>query len=171
MTARLDRLSGTYSIEGWIWNGLPNVARPVTGYLFSRGWDGDKTAAGDHLGIGGTAASPGRLIFFNGNRRNELLSGPSEVPWRRWNHIVLVRDGRSVRVYLNGNTQPEIAGEIDSSIPAQASEIFIGGRNDNFANFEGKIDEVSVYNRALTSEEVGAHYRASGLSAHPSAAP
>jgi hypothetical protein len=161
VTARLDQLGGTYSIECWIWNGLPNTARPVTGYIFSRGLDGDKDAAGDHLGIGGTAASPGRLIFFNGNQRNQLLSGANEIKLRTWNHIVLVRDGRNVRVYLNGNLKPEIAGEIDATVPANAADLLVGGRNDNFANFEGKIDEVSVYDRALTSEEVGVHYRSS----------
>ncbi|HWN94596.1 MAG TPA: LamG-like jellyroll fold domain-containing protein [Methylomirabilota bacterium] len=163
MAARLAQLDGTYSIECWVWNGLPGTARPVTGYFLSRGLDGDKDVAGDHLGIGGTAASPGRLIFFNGNQRNQLLSGTTEIKLRTWNHIVLVRDGRSVRVYLNGNPQPEIAGEIDVTVPAKGNEIFIGGRNDNFANFEGKIDEVTVYDRALRGEEITGHYRASGF--------
>jgi len=161
VTARLNQLGGTYSIECWVWNGLPNTARPVTGYIFSRGLNSDKEAAGDHLGIGGTAASPGRLIFFNGNERNRLLSSTTEIKLRTWNHVFLVRDGRNVRVYLNGNRQPEIAGEIDVTVPANGTELFIGGRNDNFANFEGKIDEVAVYDRALSAEEVSAHYRAS----------
>ena len=160
MTARLDQLGGAYSIECWFWNGLPNTARTVTGYIFSRGLDGDKDAAGDHLGVGGTAASSGRLIFFNGNQRNQLLSGTTEIKLRTWNHIVLVRDGRAVRVYLNGNPQPEIAHEIGITLPANPTELFIGGRNDNFANFEGKIDEVSIYERALSAEEVSRHFRA-----------
>jgi len=41
---------------------------------------------------------------------------------------------------------------------------FIGGRNDNFANFAGKIDEVAVYDRVLAPEEVARHYAASGPS-------
>jgi hypothetical protein len=81
---------------------------------------------------------------------------------RTWNHVVLVRDGRDVRVYLNGNPQPDIAGEIDMTVPTNGAEVFVGGRNDNFANYEGKIDEVSVYDRALTAREVSAHFRASG---------
>jgi hypothetical protein len=43
--------------------------------------------------------------------------------------------------------------------PATAAHFFLGGRNDNVANFEGKLDEVAVYGRALTDEEVSAHYR------------
>jgi hypothetical protein len=162
LTTGLDRMGSTYSMECWFWNGLPNTARAVTGYIFSRGVDGDVQAAGDHLGIGGTAGSSGRLIFFNGNERNHLLRGNAEIKVRTWNHVVLVRDGRDVRVYLNGNPQPDIAGEIDRTVPANGAEVFVGGRNDNFANFEGKIDEVSVYDRALTAREVSAHFRASG---------
>jgi hypothetical protein len=164
MTARLNQLGGTYSIECWIWNGLPSTARPVTGYFLSRGVNGDNQAAGDHLGVGGSASSPGRLIFFNGNQRNQLLSGTTELKVRTWNHIVLVRDGRRIRVYLNGSSLPEITGDVEVTVPPQA-EFFIGGRNDNFANFEGKIDEVSIYNRALTGEEVSTHHRAAGFTA------
>jgi hypothetical protein len=62
-------------------------------------------------------------------------------------------------VYLNGNVRPEIAGELEVTAPATAAHFFLGGRNDNVANFEGKLDEVAVYGRALTDEEVSAHYR------------
>ena len=45
-------LADTYSVEMWIHNCLPNDARAVTGYFFSRGANGVKGAPGDHLGIG-----------------------------------------------------------------------------------------------------------------------
>src|ERR1041385_8020669 len=66
--ANVPKLPKTYSAEMWFWNGLPNNARAVTGYIFSRGNDGDRDANGDHLGIAGThvAGSEGRLIVFNG---------------------------------------------------------------------------------------------------------
>jgi hypothetical protein len=163
VAAHLARLGGSYSMECWIWNSLPSTVRPVTGYFFSRGVNGDGSAAGDHLGIGGTATSAGRLIFFNGNQRNQLLKGTTEIALRSWHHVVLVRDGKRVRVYLDGNPDPQLAGDIDVTVPANGGEVFIGGRNDNFANFEGKIDEVSVYDRALTADEVGAHYRSAGF--------
>ena len=35
--------------------------------------------------------------------------------------------------------------------------------SDNFAGWEGKIDEVAVYDRALEPAEVARHYRAAGL--------
>ena len=161
----LPQLADTYSVELWFWNGLTNNARLVTGYFFSRGMDGDKSAAGDHLGIGGTYQPElvGKLIFFNGNERNTILAGHTDIAWREWHHVVLVREGKRVTVYLNGNTTPEISGEADITLAQNEKSLFLGGRCDNFANFEGKLDEVSIYDRALKPEEIAAHYKASGF--------
>jgi putative membrane-bound dehydrogenase-like protein len=163
-------LKETYSVELWFWNGLQNDARAVTGYFFSRGPDLDASAAGDHLGIGGThqPEQTGRLIFFNGNDRNTVLVGRTPIERRQWHHVVLVREGRKVAVYLNGNSAPEISGEADVTVATDVQSIFFGGRCDNFANFEGKLDEVAVYDRLLATNEIATHYRASGFPARVS---
>ena len=163
--AVVKELTDSYSVEMWFSNGMPPQARAVAGYLFSRGADRVDGAPGDHLGIGGTndAKAAGRLIFFNGNKLNELLVGTAKLPLNTFNHVVLVRRGREVAVYLNGNTTPEISGQAAPGCPASVKQLFIGGRNDNFANFEGKIDEVSIYNRLLKGDEVAEHYRAAAL--------
>ncbi|MEO8428838.1 MAG: LamG-like jellyroll fold domain-containing protein [Verrucomicrobiota bacterium] len=159
----IKRLGKTYSVEFWFWNGFPNHTRWVTGYLFSRGPDGKTSASGDHLAIGGTNDVPGRLLFFNGNRLTKILTGRTAIKERTWNHVVLVRDGKKVRAYLNGNIEPEISGEAEFGYSHEVERIFIGGSSDNLANLEGKIDEVGLYNRALAPEEVSGHFDASGL--------
>jgi putative membrane-bound dehydrogenase-like protein len=158
-------LGDTYSIELWLWNGLPADARAVAGYVYSRGPDGDQAARGEHLGIGGTyrADLTGRLILFNGNERNEVLGGRTILALRAWHHAVLVRDGAKVRVHLDGRAEPEMAGAFAHTVPAGDNSLFIGGRNDGLFNFEGKLDEVAVYPRALAAGEIAAHYQASAL--------
>ena len=157
MKAAIKDLGANYSIEMWFYSALPVDARDVTGYLFSRGVADVQGAPGDHLGIGGKDSATGRLFFFNGNARNQLLSGTTEIHSKTWNHIVLVRNGKKVTVYLNGRTAPEISGEADIGFPSGATQLFIGGRSDNFANLEGRIDEVAVYDRALSAEQVAKH--------------
>ena len=170
MRADLKRLGGTYSVSMWFWNGLAPGARPVAGYLVSRGEDGAEGAPGDHLGVGGTAGSRGRLFFFNGNRLNGSVGGRTEIPPGTWNHVVYVRDGRKVAAYLNGSAEPELAGEAEVGCPPGVTQFFFGGRNDNFANLEGRLDEIAVYHRPLGGDEAAAMYRAAGMRPGPARA-
>ena len=153
MKAAIESLGQDYSVAIWFWNELPVTSRPVTGYFFSRGPDGSKTAVGEHLGIGGTHAATGRLIVFNGNQRNELLEGPTRLPLNSWNFVVLARHGDRVRVYLNGGLEPEIDGRLTATFALDEPQLFLGGRNDRFAPFVGRIDQVAVYDRPLSAEE------------------
>jgi putative membrane-bound dehydrogenase-like protein len=160
VTARVPKLGETYSVECWVWNGFPNSDRAVTGYFFSRGPDGDAKVAGDHLGIGGNHLNQGwdgKLLLFNGNERDQALVGKTVLETRTWHHVAFVRNGKQVTVYLNGNAQPEIDGELEPTF-AGSEDIFLGGRNDQMFGLEGRLDEVALYDRALTAEEVAAHF-------------
>lgn len=158
-------LKDTYSLEFWLWNGLPSDARAVTGYAYSRGPDGDAAARGEHLGIGGTHMPhlAGRLFLFNGNERDQVLGGRTTLALRSWHHVVLVREGGRVRVHLDGRAEPEIEGVFEHTIPPGEQSLFMGGRNDGLFNFEGKLDEIAIYQRALVPSEISAHYQASAL--------
>jgi len=161
--AKVPQLGNTYSVEMWARNDLPNHSRSVTGYLFSRGVDGADGAPGDNLGIGGTHSSKGQLFVFNGNQRNELVAGRTRVERGSWSHVVMVRQEQSITVYLNGDPKPEIAGNLPVAYPANCEDILLGGRSDNFANLQGMLEEVAVYDRALTPQEVKAHFDAAGV--------
>jgi len=160
-------LGANYTAEFWFWNGLPHDARPVTAYLFSRGDPADKDANGDHLGIGGTHRGAGRLIFFNGNTQQELLVGQTELKLKHWHHVVLVREATRVTVYLDGNPEPDIAGSAKVTCAKDGKDLFFAGRSDKFALLEGKLDEISLYDRALPTEEVLKHAKAAGLEPPP----
>ena len=162
LRTKLPESGTTYSAELWFWNGLPDDARPVTGYLFSCGIDADKTARGEHLGIGGTHPDvpAGRLFFFTGNESNLVLPGKTRLSFRDWHHVVLVREGEKVTVYLDG--KKELEGTAPATIAPAEGELFFGGRSDRLFGLEGKLDEVALYPVALTAEQVAAHFGASG---------
>ncbi len=154
LSTRLKSPESTYSVSLWFWNGLVTDARPVTGYIFSRGRDQALGAPGDHLGLGGTAGDDmqGRLFFFNGNDANQIIAAKTPIKRWTWTHVVLTRDGERVQIYVNGKLDAE--GRADVTIPFDVTDVFIGGRNDNYANFEGRIDEVAIFDRVLTAKEV-----------------
>jgi len=175
MKATLQDLGSTYTVEMWVYNSMPVDARPVTGYLFSRGSGDQSQSPGEHLAIGGTETGPGKLVFHTGNSLDKALAGTSDVPLRiwepkaDWHHVVLVRDANRVTVYLDGSPTPEISADVPTTVPPDAQEILLGGRPDNLANFEGRIDEVAIYARTLQPDEIVQHYQAATGGATPGA--
>jgi hypothetical protein len=145
LCTELAGLGADYSISLWIWNGMPNDGRDISGWFYSRDHNHGLSAYGEHLGVGGKSGNTGRLIF----QGDKLLAGKTEVPRWSWQHVVLVRSGNSVRVYLNSAL--EIEGEAKPSVIA---ECFFGGRSDNDSGWEGRLDEVAVFKRALSADEV-----------------
>lgn len=73
-----------------------------------------------------------------------------------WKHIVCVRDSNHAKLYIDG-VLVDSMGKSSITYPSYGSgnvRAFIGIRN-NFSNpFNGKIDDVIIYNRALTYSEV-----------------
>jgi hypothetical protein len=163
LRATIRELPDAYSVEFWFLNTVPSTARPVTAYLLSRGPDGPEGTPGESLGISGTSAvdtvPPGRLFFYGGDADRQIV-GRTELSPDTWYHVVLVRDGMRVAVYLDGSAAPELSGVMAHGYADGLVPILVGGRNDGFANLQGKMAEVAVYGRALTSEEVGRHHRA-----------
>lgn len=160
LRAEVPVIGDSYSIEFWFRNSLSNDSRPVTAYLFSRGIDGMKDAEGDHLGIGGTHTAKGKLIFYQGNHSGGLLIGQSTLESESWHHVAMTREGDRLKVYLNGNPRPEIDDKFARTYPKDHPQFFFGGRTDNFANLQGRLDEIAIYDRVLSPEEISVHYKA-----------
>jgi hypothetical protein len=76
-----------------------------------------------------------------------------------WYHIVGTCDGSTAQIYVNG--QFRASGPSDPGYTADASGLRIGGEiccTGN--NFPGTVDEVAIYNRALSFEEIATIYLA-----------
>ena len=146
----------SYTLEFWFWNGLPNDARPVTGYLFARSAHGK---AAEALGLGGSSGAPGRLFLSRGGSASRF-TGKTEISLRTWHHLVLTRIGGRATAYLDGSPGPEIVADLAPDLEAGSGTLIIGGRDDHEATFEGKIDEVALYDRPLSPTEIAEHFRA-----------
>ncbi len=63
--------------------------------------------------------------------------------------MLLVRDGKTVRVYLNHETRAEIEAKAATGVVAGLDQLFFGGRCDDQANWEGRLDEIAVFDRGF----------------------
>ena len=77
----------------------------------------------------------------------------------QWNHVVGTWDGATVRIFVNGvdGTSDLFSGTMTATNPME-----IGRIGTDTYNINGLIDEVRIYNRALSTSTVQALYR-SGL--------
>ena len=73
-----------------------------------------------------------------------------------WNHIVVLWDGSYKRIYINGIEVKSIA---DSDLGTYANtEALRIGLGNNGEYLKGKIQDVRIYNRALSDKEIGILY-------------
>jgi hypothetical protein len=72
-----------------------------------------------------------------------------------WVHVVVVVSGTNATAYRNGVSQGtvSIGSRSNSSL-----DVFIGKRSGAAFYFQGSIDDVRIWNRALSSSEVTALY-------------
>ncbi len=72
----------------------------------------------------------------------------------QWNHLVLTKSGTTLRIYLNG----ALAATNIVTVESAAGPINIGGFGGGNL-FNGSIDEVSLYTRALSAADISLRYR------------
>jgi hypothetical protein len=158
---QLSTTGDSYSVAFWFKNDTKNDARPITAYLFSRAKLGDKQLPGDHLGIGGKhdKSRAGKLFVFNGNERKVSIAGSSIIPHGSWNHVVLVRKDKQVKVFLNGVL--EIDAEIEATF-GDSHDFCLANRSDKFAPLVGNLAEFAIFDRGLSDDEILLLHEASG---------
>jgi hypothetical protein len=77
----------------------------------------------------------------------------------QWVHLATTYDGSYLRLYVNGTEVGNLQGPnytTQSSVPlGMGTNVYSGGAGDRFG---GVLDDVAVYNRALSAAEVQLHY-------------
>ena len=89
------------------------------------------------------------------------------VPVGGWSHVVMVRQKQKISVYLNGDPEPEVRSDLPIEYPPGCKQILLGGRADNFANLQGMMEEIALYDRVLSVQEIKQHFDAAGVKPIP----
>lgn len=75
------------------------------------------------------------------------------VPPNRWTHVAATWNGAAIKLYVNG---VDMSGTMSSSPIATAEALQIGRSAAFNETFNGRLDEVRIYNAALTQAQVQA---------------
>ncbi|MDP2668789.1 MAG: LamG domain-containing protein [bacterium] len=97
----------------------------------------------------------------------EAAAGNTAIQVNRWYHIVGVADSSTISVYIDGvneDRQPKTITLLDSTNPVTIGSCSDDGgcTSDSQRFFDGLIDDVRIYNRALSADEIKRLYKIGG---------
>ncbi len=141
-TRKLD-ITGPISIETWI--------KPMAKS------QGLASVLGSGLGsyLLGYYAHAELCFWFIGSGGNKLYG---RVNFQEWNHVAASFDGERMSLWLNGRQVGERESQIKTYKSLGGMTAGTKGRPD-LPKFRGMMDKVRVYGRALSAEEVVAHFK------------
>jgi hypothetical protein len=150
-------ITGNLSIVAWIKpESTSDVMRIVSKYQATSGNRSYQIFAGnvDYTDIAFTVSNDGTTITVCYTSNPVISAGT-------WTHIAAVYNGTDMRVYINGslsNNGTNNPKTYSSGIVNGAANFEIGRYDGNTKYFDGLIDEVAVFNRALSADEIAAIY-------------
>jgi ferric-dicitrate binding protein FerR (iron transport regulator) len=124
---------------------------------------GEETEAENHLYAHGLKLGKLRAFHEYGPGVNQEYLSSSPIEPDRWTHVAIVRDtaAKTYKLYINGtlsDTRPYAENPTGGDSPL--SRVTIGRSGGAVLNhFDGKLDEMMIYTRALTNLEVADLYQ------------
>jgi hypothetical protein len=145
--------NATFSICYWaMWDGVSFSTNYPSGV-------GNNTTGSGNTGLS-TTWKDGRIAldFWNNRFRAE-----STLSVKKWYYLCFTKTsgliGSTTKLYSNS---VELVGAVEgtNTTPNITDNPFVVGRLDSTRWFNGKISNVKIYNRAITSEEIKKNYNA-----------
>jgi len=160
----------SFSIELWVKRPATNIRDQNEVFIGRDEGLGD----GVHwwVGLEGTDGADEGKVVFTLNDKTDAISIPdimsdSSIADNQWHHVVAVRDNSNDenRLYIDGVLQQETESEdYDAGFDSATDSVDIGflDINDPVLDaqffFTGQLDEIAVYNVALTETQIMTHY-------------
>jgi sialidase-1 len=138
--------AGDFTAMAWIKYGASTANQAIFwGYginEFSQFWlraePGDSRIRG-LITTGGNTAAVATTKAYNDNA---------------WHHVALQRKAGTLAIWVDGAQAASVAAPTGSVSPGRPFKMYVGQRLDGAHHFDGSLDEVRIYKRALTAAEI-----------------
>lgn len=88
------------------------------------------------------------------------VMSPNAIAPNTWYHFVATWDGNQHAVYLDGVAGMPFAPPDPLPLPDNGDPAILGASGDTSTKYDGDVDELAIYDRALDADEVAAHFAA-----------
>ncbi|MER7249538.1 sialidase family protein [Kribbella sp. NPDC000426] len=138
--------AGDFTAMAWIKYGASTTPQAIFwGYNineFSQFWLPAEPADGRIRGLittGGNTAAVQTTKAYNDNT---------------WHHVALQRKAGTLSIWVDGTQAASVTAPSGSVSPGRPFKMYVGQRLDGAHHFDGSMDEVRLYKRALTATEL-----------------
>jgi PKD repeat protein len=131
----------------------------ISTWVYSNGYQDDDriiskttgTSESAHYWMVSLSSSRLRFRLRTGTQTKSLRTNVV-FPMNQWVHVAAVYDGSRMRIYQNGI---EVANTAKSgNIATSSAPVLLGANPNNYSVWNGRIDEMVIYNRALSTVEI-----------------
>ena len=143
--------------ETWFWK----TSRNDWQYLMS-----NKSDFNDHFFRLGFNENTGQIRFYSEQENNIRLAWVTAEDYSdgEWRHLAAIRDGDKGKVYVDGVLIKEDTA-MDGDLGGELTGWYLAQDGNTNGYFVGAMDEVRIYNRALTDQEVQQNFESRGMAA------
>ncbi len=146
--------TGDFTFSGWFYRDSSSSGTPV---YFEKG----AAYPGNGILVRDSGATGLIEVYYNGFGAIQFSNLTSYNTSNAWHHIALVysESGNTLTAYVDGNSEQKSA---TTTLNVTDSIFIIGKRQNDSSYWLGKIDEVGIWNTALTATQVSEIYSATG---------
>jgi hypothetical protein len=146
----------SFSIEFWL---QTDSASTCAGNQVVVGRDDSSTSLHWWIGCRDGGGANFRLTDANGHSAG--ARGTTDLTDGVWHHVVSVRDASAseIRIYVDGTQEDSESVAYSAGFGSPTAALNLGWLNlYPYYYFDGVLDELALYDRALSPDEIGQHY-------------
>ena len=163
-----------FSIQAWVYMASATASEAI---VCKTNGDAASTSYGWGLffhTFGGLTNTVPQMIFATSTTHAQVIGNDTAFPTGQWVHIVAVVDrdtAANCKIYINGNstgtTTANISTNTGSISNTANSKIASEGDNTGISFLDGAVDEIGIWNRALSAQDVADLYNSGSGLAYP----
>lgn len=143
MTKVNRNYAGTWTEK--VWGEMWTAIRPLDYSKYAN--------AENELSVSVDAPPAGTPNYEHNAEVDGITTGYSLTPGV-WYHVCVVKNGKNVKMYLNGKKVLDVTSRGSGPKDWKGANFYVGGNMTNLASFTGWVDEVQIWDKALTDAEV-----------------